>query len=115
VSYGKGIGYGYIIFFVTVRPRVHVIALGGTIAMQSEEEDGVPELSADRLLAGVPRLGDVAEVSVATAAMVPGASLTFPDLVAVAEEARLAVRDGATGVVITQGTDTIEETAYLWH
>ena len=44
---------------------------------------------------------------------VPGASLTFDDLSALSEAIGQRLADGADGVVITQGTDTIEETAYL--
>ncbi|HEY2763769.1 MAG TPA: asparaginase, partial [Pseudonocardiaceae bacterium] len=45
---------------------------------------------------------------------VPGASLSFADIGALADAARDRLSDSLLdGVVITQGTDTIEETAYL--
>ncbi|AEB44423.1 asparaginase/glutaminase [Micromonospora maris AB-18-032] len=43
----------------------------------------------------------------------PGASLTFTAIVALVTAVTSGIAAGATGVVVTQGTDTIEETAYL--
>jgi L-asparaginase len=98
---------------VPAAARVHVIALGGTIAMAPGGAGGVPELSGEDLLRSVPPLADVADVTARTLQAAPGASLTFSVLLSVAEDARAAVRAGAVGVVVTQGTDTIEETAYF--
>ncbi|WP_396888515.1 asparaginase domain-containing protein [Micromonospora craniellae] len=42
-----------------------------------------------------------------TSAAVPGASLTFADTTALATAATRELAAGATGVVVTQGTDTI--------
>jgi L-asparaginase len=95
--------------------RVAVAARGGTITMTSTAADGqgvVPSLSAADLLRSVPALSHV-EVEPATLATVPGASLSFADLVGVLAWARTAVDGGAAGAVVVQGTDTIEETAYL--
>ena len=73
-----------------------------------------PSLAAADLVASVPGLDDVAEIGVATLRTEPGAWLTPPDVAAVAEWAHGQVADGgADGVVVVQGTDTIEETAYL--
>jgi L-asparaginase len=95
-------------------PTVAVYALGGTIAMTSAAVSvGVaPTLSAEQLVAAVPGLTDAGiALDVVTFRQLPGASLTFADI---AELVRaIAERDPADGVVITQGTDTIEETAYL--
>lgn len=95
--------------------RVVVFGLGGTIAMTSTAGGGVvPALSADQLVAAVPGLAESGiSIEVQDFRRVPGASLTTDDLTALstAIEARLAA--GTDGVVITQGTDTIEETAYL--
>jgi L-asparaginase len=72
-----------------------------------------PAISAEELLAAVPQLANVAELRVRELSNVPGASLT-PALAARAiAAASEAVRDGAAGAVITQGTDTIEETGEL--
>ncbi|XVV02697.1 asparaginase [Actinosynnema sp. CA-248983] len=96
--------------------RVVVFGLGGTIAMTRAESGGVvPALSADQLVAAVPGLADTGiTVEVEDFRRVPGASLTFGDLVALGEtiSARIA-EGGVDGVVVTQGTDTIEETAYF--
>jgi L-asparaginase len=44
---------------------------------------------------------------------VPGASVSLADLDLLAREIEVGVAGGTDGVVITQGTDTIEESAYL--
>jgi L-asparaginase len=71
----------------------------------------VPALTPEQLLAAVPGLGDVGvELEVVDFRQVPGASVTFEDVAALFEAIRGVDVDG---VVVTQGTDTIEETSYL--
>jgi L-asparaginase len=97
------------------KPRVAVFTLGGTIAMQAIPGQGAaPALSAAELLAAVPGLeGAGVELRVRDVAGKPGASLSFGDLFGMAEAIGAAVADGVAGAVVIQGTDTIEETAYL--
>lgn len=90
-------------------------SLGGTITMtRSASSGGIePSLNAGDLLASVPGLAEVADIRPATLASVPGASLRPDDVLAALDWARTQVETGARGVVLAQGTDTIEETAYL--
>ncbi len=95
------------------RPRVAVLALGGTIAMTSAASGGVvPTLTGDMLVAAVPALRTLAEVEAVSFRQLPGAHLGFDDLEALAGEIRRRWRAGQQGFVVTQGTDTIEETAF---
>jgi L-asparaginase len=96
--------------------RVVVFGLGGTIAMTSTDTGGVvPALSAEQLVAAVPGLADTGiTVKVEDFRRVPGASLSFEDLTELADTIGARCAGSAVdGVVVTQGTDTIEETAYL--
>ncbi|MFP1627368.1 asparaginase [Streptomyces sp. 5K101] len=94
------------------RRRVVVLSLGGTIAMTSQEAGrATPTLSADDLVAAVPGLAETGlMVEVRDFRRLPGASLAFSDLLDLVREIEALDADG---VVITQGTDTIEETSYL--
>lgn len=94
--------------------RVLVYALGGTISMTTTATGGVvPALSGSDLVASVPGLAETGiQVEVDDFRRVPGGSLTLTDISALAAD--IAGRRSAfDGVVVTQGTDSIEETAYL--
>ena len=94
-------------------PKVSVLSLGGTISSVNTGGPGVrPALTGAALVESVPALSGVAEVSAASLRQVPGWALTLDDLVGVAAEANRRMEEGAVGVVVTQGTDSIEETAY---
>ena len=97
--------------------RVAVFSLGGTISMTHRPGGPggvVPALTGHQLLAAVPGLDAAGiEVSVHDVRRVPGASLTIPDLTELAAAVRQQIAAGAAGAVAIQGTDTIEETAFL--
>lgn len=101
-------------------PQVAVLGLGGTIAMLSHDGGGAtPSLSPSDLIAAVPELGRLGvTVTTVEVAKRAGAALGFDELAATAATARERLAAGADGVVVVQGTDTIEETSYLldlWH
>jgi L-asparaginase len=93
---------------------VAFFALGGTIASQPGQSPGLmPTLSADGLVAAVPSLMDVARLEVLQFRQLPGPHLGFGDIEALAAAIRASILKGAGGVVVAQGTDTIEETAFI--
>jgi L-asparaginase len=95
-------------------PRVAVGSTGGTIAMTAQRGSGgvLPSLGAAELVAAVPGLTAVADISASTLATVPSAHFRASDVVGFARWAAGAV-ETADGAVLVQGTDCIEESAYL--
>jgi L-asparaginase len=96
-------------------PRVVVIGLGGTIAMRPTDGGGaVPALSPVELVAAVPQLAGTG-IAVEAVGLYerPGSSVGFDDLDALRRAIDSHLDAGADAVVVTQGTDTIEETSYL--
>ena len=96
------------------RPRVIVISLGGTIASTGGASAAgvVPQLTAADLTAAVPTLSEVARIETVAFRQVPSGDLTLADLVDLARLIRERISSGVEGVVVTQGTDTIEESAF---
>ena len=93
---------------------VALFTLGGTIAMTGSSGGVVSRLTGAELTAAVPGLADLGvPLDVRDAHAVPSANLTFRQVLDVVVAASTAVTDGAAGVVVTQGTDTLEETAFL--
>jgi L-asparaginase len=93
-------------------PVVSVLALGGTIASTPSGRGVAPTLTAEQLVHGVPELADVATISAETFRQEASSELRIVDLVALAREIDRRLARGDAGVVITQGTDTIEETSF---
>lgn len=94
-------------------PRIMVIGVGGTIAMRGPRGAAVlPELDAGILVETVPALADVCEVSTITLSNAPSPYMDMGSVLAIADTARKAHEDGVEGIVVLQGTDTMEETAF---
>jgi len=93
------------------KPRIKILALGGTIATRPDASGAMQMgLGADDLVAAVPLLGKIAEVEAETVSRVGSHSLSFDQIHALAARIRSLKVDG---VVVTQGTDTLEETGFL--
>lgn len=101
-----------------VSARILVLTLGGTIAsVPSAAGAGggaVPTLTGADLVASVPGLAEVAQLETRSLRQLPSCDLTHADIAEVGAVIDEALAAGSTdGVVVVQGTDTIEETAYL--
>jgi len=98
-------------------PRVVVVFTGGTISTAFDPVAGgnVPVLDGATLLERTPGLAAVADVVAVDRGRTPASHFTFPMLFDIARTIQEAVADPAVdGVVVVQGTDTIEETAFAW-
>lgn len=97
------------------KPVVGVGTLGGTIAMRpaAPGQAVIPEMTAADLVAAVPALGELAQLKMAAICNVGSPSVSFSDGARAWAFADECVKAGAAGVVLTHGTDTLEETAFL--
>ena len=95
---------------------IHVLFTGGTISMRHDPALGgaVPSLSAEEIVAATPGLDQVAEIAVEQWGRLPGPHMTVERMWALRGRiAELVARPDVDGVVVTHGTDTLEESAYL--
>lgn len=95
---------------------VQVIFTGGTISMEVDPALGaaVPTRSGQQILASVPYLDGHIEARVLDYAQLPGPHMTPKIMWDLTATVRRCLEDPAIdGVVVTHGTDTLEETAYF--
>jgi L-asparaginase len=97
------------------KPVVVFIATGGTIAMKIDpvKHAPVPAISGEDLLATVPEVSKYATVEVKNVSNVPSDYMDPVRWTALTREVNTALaRSEVAGVIISHGTDTLEETAY---
>ena len=96
--------------------RIAIVFTGGTISMVVDPVAGgaVPALDGAAILARTPGLERIADLVPVDHGRKPASHWTFPDLVAVAGRVRDLTSDPTIdGLVLVQGTDTIEETSFF--
>ncbi len=97
--------------------RVVVIFTGGTISMRRDPVLGgnVPTLDGAGIIAQTPGLGAIADIDAIDLGRTPASHFSFAQLFDVMDHIRAAEADPAIdGVVVVQGTDVLEETAFFW-
>lgn len=107
---------------MTDRPRVDLIFTGGTIDSVGVDRldlawyiEAGKRLADGELVERVPELDTIANVREVPFRRLPSQSITDDDLFDLVRTIHVALDDGADGVVITHGTNTLEETAYFLH
>lgn len=105
----------------TIKPRILLIATGGTIAGK-----GAPgkttnyrpgEISVEALLESVPGIQEIAEIEAIQFLNIGSIAITHSDWLRLVNliNQKFADHPELTGIVITHGTDVLEETAYFLH
>ena len=99
-----------------MKPKVAIIFTGGTISMTVDEKVGaaIPTLTGSQILSMVSNIDKLAEIEVIEYAEIPGPHMTIDRLMEIRSLIQdLVKRNDISGVIITHGTDSLEETAYF--
>ena len=95
---------------------IALLFTGGTISMRHDASAGgaIPKLSAREIVAATRGIEDIADLEIEDWGAFPGPHMTMERMWALRNRLKaLVARDDIDGVVITHGTDTLEESAYL--
>lgn len=100
------------------KPVVYILATGGTIAGvgNSETSSGYTSgvVSVDQIITSVPEIEDIAQIKGEQVVNIPSQDVSEKDWLILARQVdELLSQDDVDAVVITHGTDTMEETAYF--
>jgi len=99
-----------------MKSKIVMIFTGGTIAMKVDPEldAAVPGVGSNELMEMVKEVDKIADFETIDFANIPSPHMT-PDLMLELSKVvkENIARDDVTGIVITHGTDTLEETAYF--
>lgn len=96
--------------------KVAVVFTGGTISMKIDPRiaAAIPALSSEEIMSMVTNIDRVADIEIVDFDKIPGPHMTPERMMDLAQTIKALVsREDITGVVITHGTDSLEETAFL--
>ena len=99
-----------------MQARIVALTTGGAIAPRHDPSQGraVPAVSGSELIEAVPSLRSLCDPEVEEFCNIPGFHLAPEIMVRLALRIeQMLRRDDVTGVVVTHGTDILEETAYF--
>ena len=94
--------------------RITLITTGGTIAMRRDEETRSlsPALSGEDLLRAIPEIADKVSLTVREFSNIPSEYMTPAMMLRLSRVIDMEAAE-SDGIVVTHGTDTLEETAYF--
>lgn len=98
------------------KPKVCIIFTGGTISMTVDQEIGaaIPTLSGEQILSMVYNIDKMADIEICNFSELPGPHMTIDKLLELKKTIQFYLNDDTiSGIIVTHGTDTLEETAYF--
>ncbi len=99
------------------KPKIAIIFTGGTISMSVDEEIGaaIPSLNGQDIISMVTNIDKLADIEIIEYSEIPGPHISFEMLFDIRKIILdLAKKEDITGIIVTHGTDTLEESAYFW-
>jgi L-asparaginase len=99
-----------------IMKKVAVVFNGGTISMIVDEKikAAVPGLTGEEIMKMVTGIERYSEIETLTFSNLPGPHMNIENMLELSNFIhKLLLREDISGVVVTHGTDTLEETAYL--
>ena len=99
------------------KPKIAIIFTGGTISMSVDEEIGaaIPSLNGQDIISMVTNIDKLADIEIVEYSEIPGPHISFEMLFDIRQLILdLAKREDVQGIIVTHGTDTLEESAYFW-
>ena len=98
------------------KKKVAAIFTGGTISMKVDKRlsAAIPAMSSEEIMSLVTNIDKIAEIEIVPFARIPGPQMTPELMMELSQTVKDTIaRDDICGVIITHGTDSLEETAFF--
>lgn len=98
------------------KKKVAAIFTGGTISMKVDKRlsAAIPAMSSEEIMSMVTNIDTIADIEIVPFARIPGPQMTPELMLDLANVIKTTIaRNDIAGVIITHGTDSLEETAFF--